>query len=151
MAIIRYPSFWSGMNPFRELERMRKEMDRLFSEVMDRSTHLQSSGVYPSLNVSQDGERFCVQAELPGIHPEDLEISVEGTTLTLRGERKSENVEGVSYHRRERPTGRFHKALTLPHEVDSEKVEATFKDGVLKLVLPKAEHVKPKKITVRAD
>ncbi len=151
MAIVRYPDFWSGMNPFRELERMRREMDRLFSEAMDRGTYLPSSGVFPALNVSQDGDRFYVQAELPGINPSDIEISVEGNTLTLRGERKPEVVEGVSYHRRERPTGRFHRALTLPQEIDADKVEAIFKNGVLTLVLPKAEHAKPKKIAVKAS
>lgn len=150
MAIIRYPRFSPFENPFSEMERLKREMDRLFSDAMGRGPAGMGSGVFPALNVSEDGDKVYVHAELPGFKPDDIEISVEKDTLSLRGERKTEEVENASYHRRERRTGKFQKALTLPYDINVEAVDANFKDGVLKLVLPKAEHVKPKKITIKA-
>ncbi|MCK8600930.1 Hsp20/alpha crystallin family protein [Desulfoferrobacter suflitae] len=151
MAIIRYPSFTEWRNPLLEMERLRKEMDRLFVDAMGRGPAALASGVFPALNVFEDADKLYVQAELPGFKSDDIDISVEKNTLSLRGERKSEDVANVSYHRRERRTGKFHKALTLPYDVNAESVEAHFKDGVLKLVLPKAEHAKPKKISIKAE
>ncbi len=150
MAVIRYPGFFDRQSPFQEMQRLRREMDQLFSDLMGRSGPPMSSGVYPALNVTEDGDKILVQAELPGINPEDLTISIEGKTLTLRGERKPDAVENVSYHRRERRAGKFHKALTLPYEINADAVEAECKNGLLKLVLPKAEHAKPKKISVKS-
>lgn len=151
MAIVRYPRFTEFANPFVEMERLKREMDRLFSDAMGRGPAAPASGVFPALNVNEDADKVYVQAELPGFKPEDLDISVEKETLTLRGERKSEEVADASYHRRERRTGRFHKALTLPYAVNTDGVQAEFKDGVLKLILPKAEHVKPKKIAIKTE
>ena len=151
MAIIRYPRFSEFQNPFSEVERLKREMDRLFSDAMGRGPAALASGVFPALNVTEDADKIYVQAELPGFKPEDIDISVEKDTLSLRGERKAEVVENASYHRRERRTGKFHKALSLPYDVNAEEVAAHFKDGVLKMVLPKAEHVKPKKISIKAE
>ncbi|MDY0038831.1 MAG: Hsp20/alpha crystallin family protein [Desulforhabdus sp.] len=151
MAIIRYPRFSEFQSPFGEMERLRREMDRLFSDVMGRGPAAMTSGVFPALNVSEDADKIYIQAELPGFKPEDIDISVEKETLTLRGERKPEQVENVSYHRRERRTGKFQKALTLPYAVNADGVDAQFKNGVLKLVLPKAEHMKPKKIAIKSE
>jgi HSP20 family protein len=152
MTIIRYPGFGDFVNPLREMERLKREMDHLFGNLArNRTPFAASSGVFPSLNVNEDANNFYVQAELPGIAARDLEISVEGNTLTLRGERKSDAVENASYHRRERGTGRFHKALTLPNAVKSEGVLAECKNGVLKLVLPKAEQAKPRKISIKSE
>lgn len=152
MAIIRYPNISDLMNPFREVERLKREVNRLFGDFMSGGVpSMVSSGVFPALNVNEDSEKYYVEAELPGIKPEDLEVSVEGKTLTLRGERKSDAVENASYHRRERRWGRFQKALTLPLDLNAESVTAEFKDGVLKLVLPKAEKAKPKKIAVKTE
>lgn len=149
MAILRYPRLADFSNPFSEIERMRREMDRLFNGLMGRDSYTMSSGVYPSLNISEDGENFYLEAELPGTKPDQLDISVEGSTLTLKGERKGEEVKNASYHRRERKLGSFQKAVALPSDVNSESVSAEFKNGVLQLVLPKAEHAKPRKITVQ--
>ncbi len=151
MAIVRYPRFLDYSNPFQELERMRREMDRLFSGLMGEAGYRLTSGVYPAVNIFEDGENFILEAELPGMKSDELDIAVEGNTLTLRGQRKGEEEEGVSYHRRERKLGTFHKAVTLPADVDPEKVTAHFKNGVLRMVLPKAEHAKPRKITVKMD
>ena len=124
-------------------------MDRVFAGLAGRAPLAADSGVFPALNVIEDSEKILVEAELPGVKPEDIEISVEGRTLSIRGERKREEVGNVSYHRRERAAGIFQKALTLPVEINPEAVEAKCEHGVLKLVLPKAEHAKPRKIPVR--
>lgn len=154
MVMIRYPRHFdvSFFRPVRELEEMRRRMDRLFDEVAGRHPFgALFSGVYPSLNLSEDGANLYVRAELPGIKPEDLEISIERNTLDIRGERKAESVEGASYHRRERQTGRFHKAVTLPYEIDPERTVSELKNGVLTIVLPKAEAAKPKKIGIKTS
>lgn len=154
MALIRYSNFFDMStlsNPFQEMARLRREMDRLFTEAMGKGSAGLGSGVFPALNVSEDTDNVYVLAELPGIKPEALDISVERNTLTLSGERKADNVENVCYHRQERRAGTFHKAVTLPYEINAEAVEAEFKDGVLRLMLPKTEHAKPKRIEVRME
>ncbi len=149
MAMVRFPSFGTFPGLFQEMERMKSEMDRLFAGFMGRAPlSAVDSGVSPALNVIEESDRFLVDAELPGVRPEDIEVSIEGNTLTLRGERKKEDLGNVSHHRRERGAGKFQKALTLPAEINPDAVEAKFEHGVLKLVLPKAEHAKPKKIPV---
>lgn len=152
MALIRWSDQGDLFRPFeemeREMDRLRREMDRLFTGF--RGFRPLRVGVFPLLNVSEDKDNLYVRAELPGINPKDIEISVEGDTLTLRGERKSAEVgENVSYHRREREFGRFRRSLTLPTRIDADKVEAVFKNGILQITLPKAEEVRPKQITVK--
>ncbi|GLI34061.1 Hsp20/alpha crystallin family protein [Desulforhabdus amnigena] len=152
MAIIRWSDYPEVPNPMREIERLHKEMNRLFSDLGLRSMSPFQVGVYPAVNVSEDTQNIYVRAELPGLKSEDLEISVEGDTLTLRGERKlKEAGEGVNYHRREREAGRFRRILTLPTKIDPNAVDASLKDGVLKIVLPKAPEVLPKQIQVKTD
>jgi HSP20 family protein len=102
--------------------------------------------------VSEDDDNLYIRAELPGIDSESIEISVEGATLTLRGERKSKEPSGnINYHRRERETGRFRRVISFPTRINAEKVEANFKNGVLKVVLPKAEEAKPRQITIQGE
>lgn len=149
MAMVRFPSFGDFPGLFQEMERMKSEMDRLFAGLMGRAPlSALDSGVFPALRVIEEGDRVLVRAELPGFRPEDIEISIEGATLTLRGERKREDMGNVSYHRRERATGKFQRALTLPVEINADAVEAKCEHGVLKLILPKAEHARPRKIPV---
>jgi HSP20 family protein len=152
MAIIRYPGRFEWYRPVRELEEMRQRMDQLFSEVMGRHPlSTVSSGVFPSVNVSEDGQNVYVRAELPGLTPDDVEMSVEGNTLSLSGERKRAESGNAYYHRRERQTGRFQRAITLPDDIDTEKVEGVFKDGVLTVKLPKTEKAKPRKIEIKSS
>lgn len=132
--------------PFRELRQIQDEMDRLFSRAYPRSTD------YPPLNVWSNEEETIVQAELPGYNPDEIEISVVQNTLTLRGERKPEELqEGETYHRRERRTGRFVRTVELPFEVDNSAVKAEYKSGILSVRLPRAEEHKPRKIAVKAS
>lgn len=153
MAIIRYPNWlWPDFSSaLEDVERARRQMDRLVSAFTGAGAGPMASGVFPPLVVREDGGRICVEAEVPGITPEDIEISVHGKTLTLSGQRKPEEAPNGNYHRRERKWGSFSKAITLPEEVDPEKVQAECKDGVLKIVLPKAEHMKPRKIAIKSE
>lgn len=150
MAPFHFPIYADFQEIFDQMERVRNEMDRIFAGLAGEGWLATGAGVFPALNVFEDSDHLIVQAELPGVKPEDLEISIEGTTLNLRGRRRSDDLGKVSYHRRERAAGEFHRALTLPVEVNPEAVEATFKHGALRLTLPKSEKAKPKRILVRS-
>jgi HSP20 family protein len=127
-------------------------MNQLFGSFFGRTPGLLRPAAFPALNVSEDDDNLYIRAELPGIDSESIEISVEGETLTLRGERKSKEPSGnISYHRRERETGRFRRVISFPTRINAEKVEANFKNGVLKVVLPKAEEAKPRQITIQGE
>jgi HSP20 family protein len=103
------------------------------------------------MNVWTDTDSAVVTAELPGVSLEDIEITVEDDTLTLRGDRQRETPEEeATYHRRERRFGSFLRTFSLPFRVDSERVDATLRNGVLSISLPRAEEDKPRKITIRA-
>ncbi|MEJ2210065.1 MAG: Hsp20/alpha crystallin family protein [Anaerolineae bacterium] len=133
-----------------EMERLRREMNQLFNNWPSRS-RWSTAGSYPAMNVWTNEDSAILTAELPGIERDDIDISVEDDTVTLRGERWPEKEEeDVTYHRRERRQGSFARTFRVPFRVDANKVEATFKNGVLNIVLPRAEEDKPKKISVRA-
>jgi len=143
---------WGGLRPFEELERMRRQMERLTEGLTRGLWREPISGVFPLLNVTEDKENFYVRAELPGVKAEELELSVTGDSLTLSGERKiAAEDENARYHRREREAGKFSRIVTLPAQVEPAKVEASCADGVLTVVLPKAEASKPKTISVKSS
>jgi HSP20 family protein len=140
------PTFNGSLSDF---EQARREMLRLFDSVANESS-AGASGVFPPLNVTQDEDNVFVRAEIPGINPEQLAISVLRNRLSIAGKREIQLEQGkVAYHRRERPEGSFSRALTLPVEIDAERVEARYADGILTLTLPKAEAAKPRQIAVR--
>ena len=116
MAIFRYPNWrWPEIpGALEDFERARRQMDRLLSVFTGGASTPTSSGVFPPLLLTEDENTIYVEAEIPGIKAEDLDISVVGRTLTLSGERKAEETQDVNYHRRERKWGSFRKALTLP-------------------------------------
>lgn len=154
-----------GSDPlWSEFDRLRRGMDDLFTALtgsrsfsVPRLRELPASlwpqgRLFPLLNVRQADDLYVVTAELPGLKSEDLEINVEGDTLSLKGERKPiELVEGASYHRRERASGKFHRSITLPTRVDADNVKATYKDGVLTVKLPIEKAVLPKHIAINAE
>lgn len=149
MALIR----WLGEEDYpSQFDRWQREMERLISSFRPSSAMgAQRTGVYPAMNIYDDGESYIVWAELPGVDPKSLDISVSGDTLTLRGERPQQPVsEKQSYHRRERSYGHFRRALTLPEQVDNTKVMANYKDGVVEIRLPRAEAAKTRKIAVKS-
>ena len=105
---------------------------------------------YPLLNIREEADAFHVEAEVPGLTQDQIEVLIRhGTELTLQGERKPVSGESGTWHCRERGDGRFHRVVTLPALVDAEKVQAQLEHGVLRLVLPKAESVKPHRIPVK--
>jgi HSP20 family protein len=106
-------------------------------------------GVFPAVNIYDDGEAFLVRAEIPGADRDSLEITTRGNELTIRGERAVKTAEAAaSYHRRERDGGRFRRAITLPQRVDGERVSATYRQGVLDVTLPRLNEEKPRKIQI---
>jgi HSP20 family protein len=143
------PIFFEG-DPFQELDRIQQQMDSLFQSVAGRERYPRRVGVYPLVNISEDPEHIYVRAELPGVNPEDLDITIKEQHLVIRGERKIPPEEkNVNYHRRERESGFFRRVLRLPSQVDPNKVEAACKDGVLTITLAKPEEVKPRQISVK--
>ena len=140
---------WRVRSPFEELERMRRQMDRLFEEL---STPLsrERAGVFPLINLTEDKENYYLRAELPGIKAEELDIQAAANTISISGERKIPEEQGnVKYHRREREAGKFSRIISLPGEIDPDKVSAKMENGVLTVVIPKAETAKPRQITVQ--
>jgi HSP20 family protein len=138
-------------DPFTELEHLQRQMDNLFKNVAGVERYPRRVGVYPLVNISEDSDHIYVRAELPGVSPEDLDITIKDQQLVLRGERKilTEEKE-VNYHRRERESGFFRRVLRLPAQVDPAKVEAVSQDGVLTITLAKPEEVKPRQISVKS-
>jgi len=139
------------MNDFAPLMRLQGNVNRLFESFFEDAPQSRGYGAgYPGLNLWEDGDTARVEAELPGLGMDDIEIYVTGNELTIGGERKSAAAapEQAAYHRRERAAGRFARTLTLPWDVDADKVEAKLHNGVLTVSLPKCESCKPKKVKV---
>jgi len=134
---------------YEELDRMRREMDHLLNGYRSLFTRESNAGVFPLINVTEDKDHYYVRAELPGIKSDEIDISVTQGTLTISGERKipAEN-ESAKYHRREREAGKFNRAINLPGQIDTQKVEVKNIDGILTVTLPKAEALKPRKISI---
>jgi HSP20 family protein len=138
------PDPWGGFGV------LRREMDDLFERFGVLRPALAARHAFPAVNLYETDDAYVLTAEVPGLAPEDLEISLEGSTVTLRGERKLTSEEGASVHRSERPSGAFRRAIDLPVPIDAEKVDALHRHGVLTLRLPKAPEHRPRQITVKA-
>ncbi len=133
--------------PAKSLEAFRREIDRLFDRFFEVMPFSEQEFV-PSVDISETDTEIIVQAEIPGIDPKDLDISLNGRLLTIKGEKRSEHEEKKeNYHKIERKYGSFSRTIDLPADIDSDKVEALYKDGVLKIILPKTES--GKKIEVK--
>jgi len=145
-------SRWQSFSPvWNQLQQFQSEMNRLFDRWSDGSP-FGGSAAFPPLNVWEDGERVCVEAELPGLDLKDLEIYVTGgNQLTVKGERKPCVPEQGVWHRQERAFGVFTRSLTLPYPVDADKVDARLENGVLQVKLTKHESARPRKIAVKAE
>lgn len=138
-------------DPMREVINMRDAMERTFDDFFSRSpTSYQGYGVF-DLDMYQTNDNVIVKASVPGVKAEDIQISIIGDILTIRGEvKEDEEIKEANYHIRERRYGSFSRSLALPTQVLSEKAAAEFENGILKLTLPKAEEVKLKTIMVKA-
>jgi HSP20 family protein len=139
----------------RDMHAMQHEMNRLVHNffrggLQDKGTS-RRDGWTPAVDMYEGDEAFTLTAELPGFSKDDVQVEIKDNRLTLRGERKREaEVKEAQYHRVERVYGAFQRSIRLPALVDADKAEAVFKDGVLKLTLPKAEEAKPKPISITA-
>src|SRR5256886_7932407 len=155
MNLIRYQaptlSQWPALDRWSNL---RSELDSLLDLPFVANSHRQDlfTGWSPALDLYQNNDNVIAVVELPGLRKEDIEISLHDGTLTIGGERKSEtNANGENATRTERFTGKFRRSITLPTRVDANKVNATYKDGVLTVTLPKVEEAKPKQIQVNVS
>jgi len=140
-------------NPFRELEEMQNRLSSLFGRTPVRGLGEEAMTVSewtPLVDITEDDKEYLIKAELPEVKKEDVKVTVENGTLTITGERKFEKEEkGKKYHRIERAYGSFMRSFTLPEGAAGDKVSADFKDGVLKVHLPKSAEAKPKSIDVK--
>jgi len=148
MALVRY-------EPFSLLDRFQRELNRLtagdFSgdEVSGDSSSIVTSNWHPAVDIKEEDNRFVILADLPGVDPKEIEVTMENGVLSIRGERKYEkDEEREGFRRVERVRGTFYRRFSLPDTADSERIQAKGRDGVLEIVIPKHEKVQPRRITV---
>lgn len=141
--------------PFREMVAARGHLDRVMDEFLNLSSSWETEGnniFRLALDVSETDEAFTVSAAVPGVQPDELEISFADNTLMIKGEsRQQTERENERFHLRERRFGQFMRSVTLPVPVNGDAIDAHFENGVLTLTLPKAEEVKPRRIAVRSN
>jgi len=143
------------LSPFREFERMRRDMDRLWESFFEgglRKKGEEGGEWFPALDVSETKNDIVVKTEVPGLDPKEIDISLTDGILTIKGEKKQEKEEKEeNYHLIERSFGTFSRSIRLPREVQSDKINATYKNGVLKVTLPKSEEAKKKEIKIKVE
>jgi len=146
MTMIKY-------DPFRELRSLQDEVNRLFNTGVSRSENgedIMRGAWSPSVDIFENKDKIVLEAELAGMKPEEVDISIENNIITLKGERKFEKTEDKdNYHRVERSYGSFVRSFTLPRTVVSDEAEASFNNGVLSVTLPKREEAKARKIEIK--
>jgi len=157
MTMERWRPGWgiTPWRPFRELEALERRFDDIFGRPslpsIWRRIPMEERGWAPAIEVFEKEDKFVVKAEIPGMKEEDIDISVVGDTLTIKGEKKAEaEVKEEDYYCCERSYGSFYRSIALPSDVEANKIEANYEDGVLEVSLPKAPEVKPKKVAVSA-
>lgn len=138
--------------PFRELDRIRREVDRLWDSFFEkRPARVEEvSEWFPSLDVSETDSEYIVKVEVPGIDPKDINISLMNNLLTIKGEKKQEKEEKEeNYHLLERSYGSFTRSIRIPSQIQNDHINASYKNGVLKIILPKTEEAKKKEIKIK--
>ena len=149
MAIIRFTERPNFMNPWAEFDRIRRGFDQFSRNFIDDDARYGRATVFPPLNMYEEKEQLVVKAEIPGVKTEDLDISLEGETLTLKGTRiQHKPEEKKSFHRREIERGTFSRAVSLPTRVDPDKVSARLENGILTITISKAAETKPRQVKV---
>lgn len=153
MAIIPWKPKEVWWDPFSDLNRIQREMNRLFDSSLTgrgpKEDGLLESAWVPAMDVYESKDNVLVKADIPGLKKEEIEVSVHGDTLTIKGEKSRENeTKAEDFVRTERYYGSFNRSVRLPSEVEAEKVEAKYSNGVLELVLPKKEQAKPKQLKI---
>jgi HSP20 family protein len=143
-------------DPWRDFGPLQERINKMFDDTMRSAAlgdeELVTGAWSPAVDIHETDDTYVVSADLPGLNKDDIQINVEDNTLTIKGEKKfEEKVPRDRYIRVERTYGTFVRSFTLPQNVDSTKIKATFRDGVLDLTLPKKEEAKPKKIAVEVN
>ena len=147
--LINFPA-WRLRSPFEELDRMKRQMDRLLEDARGPYQGAQA-GVFPLINLTEDKDNYFLRAELPGVKAGEIDIQATANNIAISGERKiAAEEEGARYHRREREAGKFSRMIGLPGDINSDKVDAKLENGVLTIKVSKAEAAKPKQITVKS-
>lgn len=143
---------WNAHDPWRELRAVQRQMDRVFADLMPGAGRRAHAAAYggPAFNIHDVGDKYVLEAELPGIKTEDLSIDATANSLTIKGKRQIDVPEGYAAHRRERSDLEFSRAFTFESKLDLEKTTATLKHGMLRIELGKEELEKPRTITVKA-
>jgi HSP20 family protein len=148
MSIVRY-------DPFRDLRNLQEEVNRLFSTNLTRSfgdEGIARGAWNPSVDIYENKDQIVLEAELPGMNREDFDVSIENNVITVRGERRFEKKdESDSYHRVERSYGSFTRSFTLPQTVSADSAAAEYRNGVLRVTLPKREEVKARRIEIQGE
>jgi HSP20 family protein len=148
MSIVRY-------DPFRDLRTLQDEVNRLFSTNLSRAfgdEGIARGAWMPNVDIYENKDQIVLEAELPGMNREDFDLSIENNIITLHGERRFEKKDdGDNYHRVERAYGTFTRSFTLPQSVSAEGAAADYKNGVLRVVLPKREEVKARRIEIKGE
>ena len=135
--------------PMRDMLNLQQEMNQLFSDAFRPEEEQDHQAQWmPRVDVAESDKDIVVQVEVPGMRREEINLTIEDNVLTLSGEKEQEALEGYRYHRAERTQGRFRRTFSLPASIDSAKVKAAYKDGLLTITLPKVEAHRPKEITV---
>jgi HSP20 family protein len=135
--------------PFFDMSKTLEEMDRMFGQPLGlRSV---PRGTFPAINIYEQQESVVLMAEIPGVKPKDLDLTVLGDSVTLKGQREQGSLpDGERFYRRERPMGTFTRTVTLPEPIDPDSVQAQYKDGVLMVRMDKAEKAKARKVTIKS-
>lgn len=145
MAVIRW-------DPFRDMVTLRERMNRLFEESLasrGEESDIWRGEWYPSVDIHEKDKELVLNAELPGVEEKDVDVEVEGNTLSIKGKREMEKeTKEEDYHRIERSYGSFCRSFTLPANVDADKIKAEMDNGVLKVTMPKKPELKPKRVKV---
>src|ERR1700759_4517045 len=146
----RWPTRPTFEGPLSDFGQLRRDMLRLLDTAAGDALAEGGAGVFPPVNITQDHDNFYIRAEVPGIKANELSISAVRNRVVIAGKREIQREhERVSYHRKERAEGSFNRTVALPAELDADRIEAKYVDGILTLTLPKAEEAKPRQITVR--
>ena len=134
-----------------QLLALQQELDRVLEKPLGINLGISSHGVFPPMNIFRDPQGIVIRLEVPGVAPEQLQIESQGKTLSIRGKREAVAPESGGYHRRERGGGEFSRSLQLPDDSDPSRAEATCKNGMLTIRVPKHEEAKPRQINVHAS
>jgi len=139
---------WRIRSPWDELHRMRQQLEQMFDEAPYQRA---SAGVFPLINLTEDKNNYYVRAELPGVKADELDIQASANSIAISGERKiAAEDQNARYHRKEREAGSFSRMIGLPGDIDTNKIDAKLENGILNVVISKAEAAKPKQITIKS-